>query len=203
MSIRKLKHHEQKLLKKVDFHHWNNDDTAREGNIISRYHLDGPEEYGKYQKLVFGVRTLVSKLKSLEMNDPYRIHMSDLLTQKLYNMGVIGDAKGLVHCSRLGVSDFCRRRITVVLIHLKMAENMKDATRFVVHGHIRVGPNVVTDPAFLVTRPMEDFLTWTDESKIKRTVLRFNNKLDDFDNPGGTEEKKKKRNAQKVNKKRK
>ena len=35
----------------------------------------------------------------------------------------------------------------------------------------------VTDPAFLVTRSMEDFVTWVDTSKIKRKVQRYNDKL--------------------------
>jgi U3 small nucleolar ribonucleoprotein protein IMP3 len=192
MSLRKLKHHEQKLLKKVDFVQWNNDDTIREGSIISRYHLQGPEEYGKYQKLVLQTQTLVRKLKSLESNDPYRTHMSNLLTQKLYTMGVIEDAKSLVQAHRVSVSGFCRRRIAVLLIKLKMAQNMKDATRFIKHGHVRIGPNTITDPAFLVTRPMEDFLTWTDSSKVKRTIMAFNNKLDDYDTPGLSEKRKKK-----------
>lgn len=47
-------------------------------------------------------------------------------------------------------------------------------------GHVRVGPNVVTDPAFLVTRTFEDFVTWVDSSKIKRTVMKYNDALDDF-----------------------
>ena len=46
---------------------------------------------------------------------------------------------------------------------------------------VRVGPNVITDPAFIVNRSMEDFVTWVDSSKIKRTVERYNDKLDDFD----------------------
>ena len=183
MSLRKLKHHEQKLLKKVDFLQWNNDDTIREGTIIRRYHLQGPEEYGKYQKIVLNIWKLVNKLKSLEISDPYRLHMSNLLTQKLYNMGVISDPNSLLEASKVSVSNFCKRRIPLVLMSLKMAENMKDASRFVKHGHIRIGPNVVTDPAFLVTRPMEDFLTWTDSSKIKQTILSFNDKRDDYDNP--------------------
>lgn len=44
-----------------------------------------------------------------------------------------------------------------------------------------MGPNAVTDPAFLVTRSLEDFLTWVDGSKIKRAVMKYNDKLDDFD----------------------
>ena len=47
-------------------------------------------------------------------------------------------------------------------------------------GHIRVGPETVTDPAFLVTRSMEDFVTWVDTSKIKRKVLKYSDKLDDY-----------------------
>ena len=39
----------------------------------------------------------------------------------------------------------------------------------------------MTDPAFLVTRTFEDFVTWVDTSKIKRKVMKYNDKLDDYD----------------------
>ena len=39
----------------------------------------------------------------------------------------------------------------------------------------------VSDPAYLVTRQMEDYVTWVDTSKVKRTVMKYNDKLDDFD----------------------
>lgn len=52
---------------------------------------------------------------------------------------------------------------------------------FVQQGHIRVGTDVITDPAFLVTRQMEDFVQWSDTSKIRKKVLAYNDKLDDFD----------------------
>lgn len=48
-------------------------------------------------------------------------------------------------------------------------------------GHVRVGPETVLEPAYLVTRPMEDFVTWVDTSKIRRKVLAYNDKLDDYD----------------------
>lgn len=43
-----------------------------------------------------------------------------------------------------------------------------------------MGPETVTDPAFSVTRSMEDFVTWVDTSKIKRKVLKYSDKLDDY-----------------------
>ena len=46
---------------------------------------------------------------------------------------------------------------------------------------MRVGPDTVTDPAFLVTKSMEDFVTWVDTSKIRRKVRTYNDQLDDFE----------------------
>lgn len=107
--------------------------------------------------------------------------MTENLLEKLYNMGIISTKNGLSQCAHITASSFCRRRLGVVLVRLKMSENMKEAITLIEQGHIRVGPESVTDPAFLVTRNMEDFVTWVDTSKIKRKVLSYNDKLDDFD----------------------
>lgn len=82
---------------------------------------------------------------------------------------------------KIGVSRLARRRLGVVMTRLRMAENVTAAVRFVEQGHVRVGTEVVTDPAFLVTRGMEDYVTWVDGSKVKRNILRYREKLDDFD----------------------
>lgn len=96
-------------------------------------------------------------------------------------MGVITTKKSLVQLERLSTSSFCRRRLSVVMVRLKMSETLREAVTFIEQGHIRVGPDTVTDPAFLVTRSMEDFVTWVDTSKIKRKVMKYNDLLDDFD----------------------
>ena len=69
----------------------------------------------------------------------------------------------------------------MVLCRLKFAETLKEAATIVEQGHIRIGPETVTDPAYIVTRQMEDYLTWVDTSKIKRHVMKYNDKLDDYD----------------------
>lgn len=33
----------------------------------------------------------------------------------------------------------------------------------------------------MTNQAMEDFITWTDGSKIKKTVMDYNDELDDFD----------------------
>jgi ribosomal protein S4 len=48
-------------------------------------------------------------------------------------------------------------------------------------GHIRVGVELVTDPAFLVTRVQSDQIAWARDSKIKKHVKLYNNERDDFE----------------------
>lgn len=77
------------------------------------------------------------------------------------------------------VENFGRRRLATILVGLKFAEHMKEAVTYIEQGHIRVGPQTVTYPAFLVIRNMEDFVTWVDNPKIK--VLENNENFDDYD----------------------
>ncbi|KAJ7541076.1 hypothetical protein O6H91_10G044900 [Diphasiastrum complanatum] len=179
--MRKLKFHEHKLLKKVNFLEWKKEQSFRELQVMRRYHITDRDDYKKYNKLCGVITKLVHILKQLDPTDAFRIQMTDELLEKLYNMGVIASKKSLALCEKLSVSAFCRRRLAVVLMKLHFAERMSEAVTFVEQGHVRVGPETVSDPAFLVTRNMEDFVTWVDTSKIKRKVLQYNERLDDYD----------------------
>lgn len=46
---------------------------------------------------------------------------------------------------------------------------------------MKVGIETVTDPAFHVSRNMEDHVTWVKGSSIRKKVLNYNNERDDFD----------------------
>uniref|UniRef100_A0A1J3D255 U3 small nucleolar ribonucleoprotein protein IMP3 n=1 Tax=Noccaea caerulescens TaxID=107243 RepID=A0A1J3D255_NOCCA len=179
--MRKLKYHEQKLIRKVNFLEWERESGHRETMITHRYHMVDRDDYKKYSGLCRMVQKLTNVMKQMDPSDPFRIQMTDMLLEKLYNMGVIPTRKSLALTDRLSVSSFCRRRLSTVLVQLKYAEHLKGAVTYIQQGHIRVGPETVTDPAFLVTRNMEDFITWVDSSKIKRKVLEYNDKLDDYD----------------------
>ena len=62
-----------------------------------------------------------------------------------------------------------------------MAETVQAATKMIEQGHVRVGVEEVVDPAFLVTRSMEDFVTWAVGSKIKRNFMKYRDEVDDFE----------------------
>ncbi|KAI8052186.1 30S ribosomal protein S4 [Syncephalis plumigaleata] len=179
--VRQLKYHERKLLKKVDFLQWKSTDNVHEISIIRKYRLPNREEYTKYNKMCGNIKRLANKIALLNPRDPYRKQMEERMLNKLYDMALISSKSAFSAVDRLTVSAFCRRRLPIVMMRLKMAENVKEAVTLIEQGHIRVGVDTVTDPAFLVTRTMEDFVTWVDTSKIKRKIMKYNDKLDDFD----------------------
>lgn len=179
--MRKLQYHEYRLLRKADFLKWKRESNLREVKTARRYYLSNPKEYHTYNKIVGEVTHLCSKIKDLPPDDQVRMESTEKLLNKLYDMGLIPIKHGLDSCNKINVSSICRRRLPVVMMRLKLAQNLREATTFIEQGHVRIGPNVVKDPALLVTRNMEDFVTWVDTSKIKRKVAQFNDKLDDYD----------------------
>ncbi|KAF2184983.1 alpha-L RNA-binding motif-containing protein [Zopfia rhizophila CBS 207.26] len=184
--VRKLKHHEQRLLRKVDFTTWPSDKSHREHAVVRRYQIQQPDDYRKYNRLCGQLRLLAHKLALLSPSDPFRMKYEDLLLEKLFDIGVLGTGGGgkgklsdVEH--KITVSAFCRRRLGVVMHRLGMADHLQAAIKFVEQGHVRVGTEVVTDPAFLVTRSLEDYVTWADNSKIKRNIMKYRDNLDDFE----------------------
>lgn len=179
--MRQLKYHEKKLLRKVDLYSWKKEDNLRVAKVLRRYHIQDKNDYVAYNRICGMVTKLSAKLKTLKPDDPFRIAMSEQLLQKLFDLGLIDSTKSLQKAEDMAASALCRRRIPVVMVRLKMAETLRVACTLIEQGQVRIGPNVVTDPAFLVTRSMEDYVTWVDSSKIRRTVQKYNDKLDDFD----------------------
>ncbi|KAF0295526.1 U3 small nucleolar ribonucleoprotein IMP3 [Amphibalanus amphitrite] len=179
--VRKLKYHEQRLLKKVDFISWEADNTLHEAKILRKFQIKKRDDYTKYNKLARQIREIARKIKNLDPKDKYRVEASAQLIEKTYQMGLIPTKWNLELVDKITASSFCRRRLPVLMVRLKMAPTVKMATQFVEQGHVRIGPEVIRDPAFFVTRSMEDFLTWVDASAIRKHVLEYNELRDDFE----------------------
>ncbi|VDN00930.1 unnamed protein product [Thelazia callipaeda] len=190
----------QMRILKVDFISWELDNNVHEAKILRRYHIKNRQHYSVYNTLAANVsgidyssgiighdiyhRTLIReialKLKELPLNDPFRLKTVREFLEKLYAVGLIPTADTLERASKLTASSFCRRRLPVVMKKLEMAETVKNASDLVEQGHVRVGTEMITDPAFLVTRNMQDCVTWTKDSKIRTHILNYNNERDDF-----------------------
>jgi U3 small nucleolar ribonucleoprotein protein IMP3 len=166
----------------VDFISYKSDHNHRDADVRRRYMIQKPEDYHKYNRLCGSLRQLAHRLSLLPPESEVRRKHEDLLLAKLYDMGILSTTSKLSAVENsVTVSAFARRRLPVVMTRLRMAETVQAATKIIEQGHVRVGTETVTDPAFLVTRGMEDFVTWTVGSKIKRNIMKYRDKLDDFE----------------------
>ena len=161
--VRKLKHHEQRLLRKVDFTTYKSDNNHRDNAVIRRYAIQKPSEYQSYNRICGSLRQLAHRIAALDLS-PFRRKHEDLLLEKLFDLGIVGTGGGgrgklsdVEH--KVTVSAFARRRLGVVMTRLRMADTVQSANQFIEQGHVRVGTEVVTDPAFLVTRYLNISLT--------------------------------------------
>ena len=131
---------------------------------------------------VQSLRQLAHRLSLLPPESAVRHKIEKQLLEKLHDMGILHSTSGLSQIeNKVTVAAFARRRLAVVLTRLHMAETVRAATEFIEQGHVRVGVETVTDPAYLVTRSMEDFVTWTAGSKVKRNIMKYRDQLDDYE----------------------
>lgn len=148
--------------------------TSKSFLLIAFYQPGDSTLLRRYNRLCGSIRGYVYRLSLLPANDPYRTKMQANVLAKLYDMGVLNlDAKLSDVENKLTVSAFCRRRLAVVMCRSKMAETVSavsgrpfydvqdtevgftihlQAAKLIEQGHVRVGPDSITDPAFLVTR---------------------------------------------------
>ena len=87
--MRKLKFHEQKLLKHTDLLNWKKESNVREMHVIRRYHIQNRDDYQKYNRVVGQIQKLISKLVVLKSSDTYRIAKTRAIVDKLFEMGLI------------------------------------------------------------------------------------------------------------------
>jgi U3 small nucleolar ribonucleoprotein protein IMP3 len=97
-------------------------------------------------------------------------------------MGFISTKTNLLDVEKkVGISAICRRRLAVVLFRNKYCESVKEAITFIEQSQVRVGTDIIINPGYIVTRSMEDHITWADGSKIKKKVKEYSGILDDYD----------------------
>ena len=67
------------------------------------------------------------------------------------------------------------------MVKLRMCQTIQGAVELIEQGHIKVGVDTITDPAFHVNRSMEDHIAWGKTSKIRQKILEYNGDYDDYD----------------------
>merc|ERR1711998_313857 len=132
---------------KFSLKNWNSENKLREINAMRRYNLENRNYYKKYNKLCGLITKLIFLLKKLPTSDLFRNELTERILSFLEILGVIPVKKSINQLEKLSVSSFFRRRLAVIIVKMKMVETLQVATILIKHGHVRVGPETITNPS--------------------------------------------------------
>lgn len=170
--MRKLKFHESRLLRKNKFliPTYNND-----YKLISIFQIK-KEEFYKIKKIHSIIKQIALSLV-INKNSSNENLIKKFLNI-LYFYGFISEKK-LILAYNLKLNNLLERKLSFLLKVQNLANSIVEAKKIIFAGHIKLGNKRINND-ILISKNMENFISWDDNSKIKRCIDRFNNELDDY-----------------------
>ncbi len=132
---------------------WDKARIQREKELMKKYGLRRKREIWRAEYIVKKYRRLARQL----IANPNEKLEKEIL-QKINKYGIM-KAEKIEDLLNLSVENILERRLQTIVYKLGLANTLKQARQFIVHGHIEVNGRIIRQPSYLV--PVEE------ESKIR------------------------------------
>ena len=139
-------------------HPWQAARIASEVELVKAYGLRNKKEVWKAHSNLKNYRELARKLLAESAKRTLSGHVktdADNILARLKRYGFLKSEAGLDDILTLQVTSFLDRRLQTQVHKQGLANTLKQARQFIVHGHISVGGRKVTVPGYLVTMDEE------------------------------------------------
>lgn len=136
---------------------WYEPRIEEEKNLIESYGLKNKREVWKAQSTVRTWRREARKLTATQDED-----REQELLDKLHRLGLVSSDASLDDILELETDDLLDRRLQTVVYRKGLANTVKQARQFVVHGHVRIDNTRVDIPSYFVRADEEEDITVAD-----------------------------------------
>lgn len=139
-------------------HPWQAARIVGEVELVKTYGLRNKREVWKAHSFLSKYRELARKLLAEKSKKELSGHLktdSDNILNRLKRFNLLKQDSGLDDILSLDVNKILDRRLQTQVYRLGLANTMRQARQFIVHGHIQVGSRKVTVPGYLVTMEEE------------------------------------------------
>ncbi len=139
-------------------HPWQAARMASEVELVKRYGLRNKKEVWKAHSSLKKYRELARKLLAESTKGKLSGHIetdSDNILNRLKRYSLLKTDAGLDDILSLDVTNFLERRLQTQVHKQGLANTIKQARQFIVHGHISVGGRKVTVPGYIVSMDEE------------------------------------------------
>lgn len=146
-------------------HPWRMARIEEEKQISKDYAMKNKTEIWK-------VKSMLEKFKSQAKNILANKHLAQSqkekaqLMQKLSRIGLLAENTALESALSLTLNNLLERRLQSLAYRKGLANSMKQARQFIVHGHIIVGDKNITSPSYIVLKSEENTIGFSPSSTI-------------------------------------
>lgn len=135
------------------FKRWDKVRIEEEKKLIKDYGLKNKREIYKAETIIRKFRAIARKLVGMSGEEAEKLR-NDLMG-RLHRLKLLEKDASLDDVLSLTSKDLLERRLQTVVFRLGLANTVKQARQFIVHGHVYVKGRKVTSPSYLVKRDEE------------------------------------------------
>ncbi len=156
-------------------HPWQKDRIEEERKLMQEYGLKNKKEIWKANSLLRKYTKQAKKL--IGLTTPQAEAEKSQLLKKLLGLGLIKEGAKIEDVLAISLQNILDRRLQTIVYKNKLARSVRQARRFITHGHISVDNRKVTVPSFLVPIELENKISFTrgsplfDENHPERAVI--------------------------------
>jgi len=143
---------------------WDKERMDKEDQLMKVFGLRRKREIWKAESILRSFRRRARNLAAKRDKEEEKV-----LLDKLHKMGLLGKNAGLDDVLSLMVENLLERRLQTVVLKKNMANTPKQARQLITHGHIAIEGRRTIYPSFIVTRDLEDKISFYKGSSIKIT----------------------------------
>ncbi len=139
----------------------------REKKILHDYGLRRKHEIWRAEGILRNLRARARKLAARKNEKQEK-----LLLGRLQKLGLIKEAANLDDVLTLTTENILDRRLQTLVYKKGLANTLKQARQFIVHGHVALNGRKVTWPSMLIKSEDEKKINFYEKSKVKETKLK-------------------------------
>ncbi len=146
-------------------HPWQRKRIEDEKKILNSFGLKNKKEIWKIQSMLRSFKAQAKLL--IARTDAQSKKEEEALLAKLYTIGMIEQGSNMDVILELSLDDILKRRLQSIVYNQRLAQTMRQARQFIVHGHITVNGTLIDVPSYIVKRGEENAIRFHETSTLK------------------------------------
>ena len=144
---------------------WDRERIKKENELMKTYGLTKKNEVWKVESILRSFRRRARSLAAKRDKTQEKV-----LIDKLHRMGLLEKDAGLDSVLSLTSENLLERRLQTFVFKKNLANTINHARQLITHGHIAVNGRKIVYPSFIVTRELEDKISFYKEPNVKAPI---------------------------------